>query len=262
MIMTAPRRLATFLLALVVIAGVLVLASCVSDPDRDRNHNRPRPQYTGGIWRYQPAALGTTRRPWSPGSGVAHRLPITVAQSGDSIISAGYLPAEQRTASLVRAGLPGDWSLVDESRGGQRLIGGNAHNLVDDWPGILAESHAKIIYVEIGTDDLYGSSDADWEAAYRQIADQATAAGVRIVPCLLTPLVLSKRDLYLREPQRERFNAWLVQAFGEEGVVDLPAVLAAPGSVELDSIYDDGDGMHLDAAGVAVMAAAILAKIR
>lgn len=239
-----------------LVAVMLLMAECERQKPEPYNPSR-----TGTIWRL-------AGRP-APSSIVRKNHGGTYYTSGDSIMAATYLPIEQRTALLLAAkvcgalcGQPGQPDVRDVSRGGQRLIDGDGHNLIDDWAGELASvPHPTTIVLLIGTDDLYGSPSADWEAAYLQLRDQALASGTRLMPCLITPLVQNERMLYLREAQREDLNAWLRRAFGPGNYVDTEAVLATPGGIGLNPIYDSGDGMHLTAAGVAVLANAIYDRI-
>jgi hypothetical protein len=256
-------------LAIVLAALMLLASSCISDPDRDRRRPDPgyNPDRNGGLWLNHPAALGVSRRPLPAPSVVVHAgHGGTYGTSGDSTMSDTYLPPEQRAPYLLArrvcgavCGTAGNGDVIDVSRGGQRLIDGVDHNLVDDWPGILAARSWTTIFVLIGTDDLYGSPSADWEAAYLQIYNQAAAAGARVVPCLILPLVQNKRQLYLREPQREELNRWIRTTF--PSYVDTEAALAEPGGIGLSPAYDSGDGMHLNAAGVVVLANALYARI-
>lgn len=253
MIILGRHRLAP----LVALLAVLVLLfGAMADCQRD-DRRKPSPPYNpdrnGGLWLRD--VRGVIPVP-SGGPVMKHRAPPTgiYGTAGDSTMAGTYLPAEQRTPYLLGQSLPAPASVVDVSRGGQRLIDGDAHNLADDWPGILAERPWYAIFVLVGTDDLYGSPSADWKAAYARMRDQATEKGVQLVPCLILPLVQAKRDLYLREPQREELNHWLRVTFADTGYVDTEAALAMPGSVGLNPIYDNGDGMHLNAAGAAVLA--------
>lgn len=181
-----------------------------------------------------------------------------VAISGDSIVAESNLAVGDRLVTKLTGLEAGTATVVDRSRGGQRLIDGtDPVNLIDDWAPLLAtHPNPTVVFVEVGTDDLYGSPDAGWEAAYTQLDAQAQARGVLLVPMLLTPLNDAANNHYLREPQRGRFNAWLLAHFGAARVLNTPAVLATANG-QLNPLYDFGDGMHLNPAGVDVLANAM-----
>lgn len=212
-------------------------------------------------------AAGQLGPPPGPGHPVRHNTYQHVyALAGDSIFGSAYLPVQDRMvtqlAGVFAAAEVGDAHpsvVTDHAVGGQRLVGGASNNLIDLWPGILSSSpRPTTIPVEIGTNDLFGSSDQQFEAAYLQLASQAAAAGVTILPCLITPL--RQATFGAREPQLERLNAWLVATFGADFVVDLWTPLLQPGTHDLAAAFDSGDGMHPNAAGVAVMARAVYAR--
>jgi hypothetical protein len=201
---------------------------------------------------------------------VLHRPTLNAVDviAGDSIVAEGNLPAGDRLTTILPAlvcgtscGQPGAPQIVDMTTGGQ-LISGGQPSLTWQFPAILGHVPTPTTIVsDVGMDDLYGTPDSTFFATYAALDIRAGSVGVRLMPCLVTPLVLSKNGLTLREAQRERFNNWLISYFGAANVVDTQAALGLPGSVEMNPAYDFGDGMHLNAAGVRVLASAIAAKL-
>lgn len=257
------QRLVLFL-ALFTLA-VLTLGLMADCDKGDSGPGSYNPKPGDNVWRLAPAAAVAVRPAPSAFTGKT-ALPTygrVVAISGDSIVAEGNLAVPDRLITKLTGLEGGAATVVDRTRGGQRLVDGtDPINLIDDWPGLLATHPSPtVVMVEVGTDDLYGSPDADWEAAYTQLDAQAQARGVLLVPMLLTPLNDAANNHYLREPQRNRFNAWLKSHFGVTRVVDTPAVLALANG-QLNPAYDFGDGMHLNAAGVAVLADAMAAHLR
>lgn len=214
--------------------------------------------------------LGAAARPGQPVPGPVTKHPFkqhVVALAGDSIFATTYLPVPDRLVTRLttlvcgsRCGQPLEGVVTDHAVGGSRLVGGTSNNLIDLWPSILTSTpRPTTIPVEIGTNDLFGTTDAQFEAAYLQLASQAAAAGEVILPCLITPLNTSAFGA--REAQLERLNTWLLGTFGAPFVVDLWTPLLAPGTHDLAAQYDSGDGMHPNAAGVDVMAHAVYARL-
>jgi lysophospholipase L1-like esterase len=265
-VLYAKQRIVIFLALFTVTILMLGLAA---ECDRGSGGDGYDPNSGDHMWRraaVATVAAGTAPLRGTPGPIARHHSPphnAVIAVSGDSIVAEGNLPVVDRLVTKLGAlEQAGGNTVVDRTRGGQRLIDGtDPINLVDDWPGLLISQPApKIVVTEVGMDDLYGSPDDAWEAAYAQLDSQAMAAGVLLVPCLITPLNDAVGGHDLREPQRGRLNAWLLSYFGAARVVNTQTALAGANG-QLDPAYDLGDGMHLNAAGVVVLAGAISARL-
>jgi lysophospholipase L1-like esterase len=96
--------------------------------------------------------------------------------------------------------------------------------------------------------------------AYRQLISRARSAGVKIYGGTLLPFEGAASGYFApdKEPVRQAVNAWLRESGELDGVVDFDAALrdpARPGRLRPE--YDDGDHLHLNAAGHRAMGEAV-----
>jgi lysophospholipase L1-like esterase len=96
--------------------------------------------------------------------------------------------------------------------------------------------------------------------AYRQLIARARSAGVKIYGGTLLPFEGAASGYFApdKEPVRQAVNVWIRESGELDGVVDFDAALrdpARPGRLRPE--YDDGDHLHLNAAGHRAMGEAV-----
>jgi lysophospholipase L1-like esterase len=102
------------------------------------------------------------------------------------------------------------------------------------------------VVVEIGRNDLSHATDTDLESAYKTLANDAAAAGVRVIVGTIPPAGQAYQWFNWTELQRQRINQWIRSTFGAD-VADFEAVLLAPNSGSPGYMwggYDSGDHVH------------------
>lgn len=207
---------------------------------------------------------------------------------GDSVVAGGYLAARDRLRARLAdrlcgalCGQPGQARVFQVACGGMRLVTGSAAtglscsagpvqpSLVSMWPYILAaDPRPTTIVLHIGLNDMGGVADAVFTTAYRQLVDQAEAAGIAVIPALMSPVNAdlgqvngAYQQLWV---QRYWVNLWLLQTY--PGAARWDQVIAVPGGLDLDRWYEHcggcvpgapGDGIHPNPFGVLRLADAI-----
>jgi lysophospholipase L1-like esterase len=231
------------LLAIVAVIGLLVaLFGCAAAPVDASAALRGGRQPTIGV-----SATASVHR--------SHRL----VMAGDSITKGGLVDAGDRLDVRLGYRLFGSlrpeqygWTIYNQGVGGQQLLD-QPTDLLNSWPALIEPMSAgDIIFVRIGTNDLFDyQGDAAWTAAYDSIVTQAQAKGIHVLIGEIIPLGAS---FSAHEDLRAQLNLWIQQHFGDSIVVHDSAVLHAPSSVALDPVYSLPDGIHPNAYGYMRMA--------
>src|SRR5262249_52981160 len=100
----------------------------------------------------------------------------------------------------------------------------------------------------------------DLIGAYGQLIARANAAGVKIYGGTLLPFEGAASGYFApdKETVRQAVNAWIRASRDLDGVVDFDAAVRDPGRpARLRPEYDDGDHLHLNAAGQRAMGEAV-----
>jgi lysophospholipase L1-like esterase len=187
---------------------------------------------------------GPISRPW-PGvlsarlAGQDRKVPVTVVNagiSGNRLLRADYGPSGVRRFEQDALRRPGvRWVIVLE--GVNDL--GFAGSVEADAPRVTAE---------------------ELVAGYRQLIGKARAARVKIYGGTLLPFEGAASGYFTpdKEPVRQAVNAWIRTSGAFDGIVDFDAAVRDPDRPgRLRPEYDDGDHLHLSAAGHRAMGEAV-----
>ena len=168
-----------------------------------------------------------------------------------------------QTVSVVNLGISGNqvnMPLLGDSgvnRFGRDVLGLTGVTHVIIWEGIN----------DIGLPPLFGfptTTAAAVQAGLQQIADEARAAGLKVIGCTLTPsggFFLPTYQPPAADAIRNEVNDWIRTSGAFDVVVDLDAVVrdpAAPAFI-LGSITPDG--LHFTDEGYGIVAAEIFANL-
>lgn len=185
----------------------------------------------------------------------------TVVAVGDSITDLGGSPADSddrwpdylahRTSlAVVDAGISGNWVTQDQGNGGPSLQHRWQHDVLG-VPGVRTVIDAD------GINDLRGGvSAADLESAQQALVTLAHAAGLRILLSTITPCSGASLCTSAFETQRQAYNSWVrAGSSGADGLADFDAAVGA--GPALAGMYDSGDHIHPDAAGMLALAGVV-----
>jgi lysophospholipase L1-like esterase len=129
----------------------------------------------------------------------------------------------------------------------------------------LTQSGAKYVLIFEGVNDIGGAStDSSTQtrvgdqliAAYKQIAADAKAAGMKVFGATITPFGGSGQSYSnpTREATRQRVNSWIMSSGGVlDAGVDFSKIVEGT-SGQLASKYDSGDHLHMNPAGYQAIA--------
>lgn len=168
-----------------------------------------------------------------------------------------------KTLSVVDEGISGNRILSDAGTFGVSALARLQRDVLSQ-PGatdvIMVEGINDIGNSDIGTGPHVTAKDL--EAGYRQIIDQAHAAGLRIYGGTLTPFKGAAYWSQEGERTRQKVNRWILTSGAFDGVVDFAAATANPDNPKVFAPqYDSGDHLHPNDAGYAAMADAINLKM-
>ncbi|HEX7817451.1 SGNH/GDSL hydrolase family protein [Dyella sp.] len=224
-----------------------------------------------------------TSTSWYVLSGVdaVSTVPGTVVAFGDSITD-GYntpkgayarwpdflarrLAASNMPMAVVDAGISGNRVLnrVHGDASGVSALDRFAHDALEQ-PGVGA-----VILME-GINDIGNNAGPDGKPltshalieAYRQIIRQAHAHGVRILGGTILPDEGAGYYSRAGEAIRVACNQWIRESGAFDGVVDFDSAIRDPSHPgRMRSVYDSGDHLHPNAAGMQAMANAIDLKL-
>ena len=189
------------------------------------------------------------------GSGlIPHPWPAVLAERLDRQGGPG-------TVRVVNAGISGNRLLRDDfGASGVRRFEGDA----------LRQRAVRWVIVLEGINDLGYAGSLEPEAprvtaeeligGYRQLIARARAAGVKIYGGTLLPFEGAGSGYFAsdKELERQAVNTWIRGSGELDGVVDFDAAVrdpARPGRLRPE--YDDGDHLHLNAAGQRAMGEAV-----
>jgi lysophospholipase L1-like esterase len=200
--------------------------------------------------------------------------PVVVA-FGDSLTEGGpsirHPWPEVLAERLARSG-PAAPRVVNAGISGNRLLRDDVgtSGLRRFERDALRRPGVRWVIVFEGINDLGFAGSVDPEAprvtaeeligAYRQLIARARSAGVKLYGGTLLPFEGAASGYFApdKELVRQAVNAWIRSSGELDGVVDFDAALRDPGRPgRLRPEYDDGDHLHLNAAGHRAMGEAV-----
>ncbi|MFI9645009.1 SGNH/GDSL hydrolase family protein [Streptomyces sp. NPDC052040] len=161
------------------------------------------------------------------------------------------LPAERRPG-ILNAGISGNRLLRDG-------VGPSALKRLD--ADVFSRTGVRTLIVFEGVNDLKGTppqtDPGAFVRAYRRIVKEAHAHGIRVIGATLTPFGGHSAWTPAREGLRHAVNAQ-IRSGVFDAVADFDAAVRDPGRPDrIRPVYDSGDHLHLDDAGMAALAAAV-----
>ncbi|WP_410873330.1 GDSL-type esterase/lipase family protein [Nocardia sp. A7] len=202
---------------------------------------------------------------------VSEQPPIAVAFGDSWFEGVGTtLSANRRSVDVLNARLSQGW-VVNNGIAGNRLtaeeIGESGVRRFDS--DALRVPGVTDILLNFGINDLIlgamgGQPSATTEeliAGFTDLADRAHAAGLRIHAATIGPYagcVFPGLPLLETQPTRHAVNEWLRTTDLFDSIFDVDLAVADPHRPDyIRPEFDSGDGMHLNDAGAAAMAATI-----
>ncbi len=202
---------------------------------------------------------------------VTEQPPIAVAFGDSWFEGVGTtLSANRRSVDVLNARLSRGW-VVNNGIAGNRLtaeeIGESGLRRFDS--DALRVPGVTDILLNFGINDLIlgamgGQPPATTEeliAAFTDLADRAHAAGLRIHAATVGPYagcVFPGMPLLETQPTRHAVNEWLRTTHLFDSIFDVDRAVADPHRPDhIRPEFDSGDGMHLNDAGAAAMAATV-----
>lgn len=187
----------------------------------------------------------------------------SVVVAGDSIADLGgspvdadarwpdYLARRTPTLAVVNQGISGNWVTADQGTNG-------SPSLTSRWSrDVLAQPGVRTVIDADGINDLRGGVSAlALESAQTSLVASAHNAGVRVALATITPCAGASNCGAAFESQRQAYNAWVRSgASGADSVADFDAAVSS--GAALAGMYDSGDHLHPNAAGMLALAGAI-----
>lgn len=220
------------------------------------------------------AGVGIARYVSSMGARV-QGSPVVVA-FGDSLTEGSALVSHPWPAVLAerldRQAGPGAVRVVNAGISGNRLLRDDfgASGVRRFERDALRQPGVRWVIVLEGINDLGYAGSVEPQAprvtaeeligGYRQLIARARAAGVKIYGGTLLPFEGASSGYFAadKELQRQAVNAWIRGSGELDGVVDFDAAVRDPGRpARLRPEHDDGDHLHLNAAGQRAMGEAV-----
>jgi lysophospholipase L1-like esterase len=154
-------------------------------------------------------------------------------------------------------------AVVNQGIGGNAVVaGGLGPTASERFPrDVLNQSGARWVIVLEGVNDI-GCTNGDISNAlihaYQRFVTEAHASGLLVYGVPILPFGGSQYDSPLHEGVRQTANAWIRTPGRFDAVIDLETIVRDPNAPNrLLPAFDSGDHLHLNAAGLRVMAEAI-----
>lgn len=186
----------------------------------------------------------------------------TVVAAGDSITDLASITTDsddrwtdylgRRTPlAVVNAGISGNEVTASLGAAGGPSLQSRWQHDVLDVPGIRTVIDAE------GINDLRaGVSASSLESAQASLVASAHTAGLGIVLTTITPCASASLCTSSFETQRQAYNTWVKSgSSGADAIADFDTSIA--NSAALAPLFDGGDHLHPDAAGMLAMAGAV-----
>ncbi|NUS86574.1 MAG: SGNH/GDSL hydrolase family protein [Streptomyces sp.] len=226
------------------------------------------------------AAFTATTSSWYYVTGVdvfSPRTPGSVVTLGDSITDGSGSTASanrrwpDRLAARLRELPPGrQLGVLNAGISGNRVLldgtGPSALSRLD--ADVFSRGNVRALIVMEGINDIKGNPNqtdpAAFADAYRRIAEQAHARGIRVIGGTITPYGGNGGYTEARESVRQAVNDFVRNSGTFDAVVDFDAVVRDPADPHrILPAYDTGDHLHFNDAGLQAVADAVdLAELR
>lgn len=197
--------------------------------------------------------------------------PIAVAFGDSWFEGVGTtLSANRRSVDVLNSRLTRGW-VVNNGIAGNRLT---AEQIGESGLGRFDSDALRVpgvtdVLVNFGINDLIlgamggqpSATAAELIAGFTELADRAHAAGLRVHAATIGPYagcVYPGMPLLETQPTRHAVNEWLRTTEVFDSVFDVDRAVADPWRPDyIRPEFDSGDGMHLNDAGAAAMAATV-----
>lgn len=189
---------------------------------------------------------------------------------GDSIAASTNITFPDRDGFTKRVsnllagahyGEPGFGQVVNISVGGTRLVTLNGQvGWQENWAAkvLNAVPRPTTVLLTLGINDMGLSSDAVIQAAYLDVYNRTTAAGIKMIVATMSAVNNRLASYNAVQSQRYWINLWLVATFPIIARFDWATKV--PSNETLDYAYDDGSGIHLNRLGLISIADAVPVK--
>jgi lysophospholipase L1-like esterase len=194
---------------------------------------------------------------------------------GDSITHHGHW-SEPLRRSLYES-YPGRIAVFETGISGNRLIAG-------DPGGTLERGHSGMIRIKndvltlnglthvivaLGSNDIGypGNKEGvpddempsldDFSRALKKITEELRASGVFVIGAAIAPRIWRGGKEETRDKLRLAFNDWILHSGNFDAVLDFSSRIASKDGLRLMPQFDSGDGIHINAAGGALLAASV-----
>ncbi|MBP2321895.1 lysophospholipase L1-like esterase [Kibdelosporangium banguiense] len=170
-------------------------------------------------------------------------------------VLADRLKTSQRRLGVLNAGISGNRLLLDGTD-----FGRNALARLDE--DVLSLGGVRTLIVFEGVNDIqqtpHQTDPQQIISAYRQIAAQARARGIRVLGATITPFKGWRSWTEELEVTRQAVNTFVRTGGAFDGVIDFDAVVRDPQDPQrIKPEYDTGDHLHPGDAGLRAMGEAV-----
>lgn len=174
--------------------------------------------------------------------------------SQDEVPRYGVLNQGISANRVVTDRYPGDG--VSTDTGGVSAL----HRLDRD---VLAQTSARTVVVFQGVNDVrWGTTADEVVAGLREIAARGHERGLRVLVATIVPCEGEARCTPAADAQRVAVNEWIRGDEDFDGVLDFDVVLRDPDRpARLLPVYDSGDHLHPNEAGLAALAESVDLKL-
>jgi lysophospholipase L1-like esterase len=151
-------------------------------------------------------------------------------------------------------------AVINMGIGGNGLFGGLGPSAQARFDrDVLGQSGVAWLIVFEGVNDIGAdASAASITNAYAQFVDKAHARNMRAYGATITPFGRHRYYTAAHEAARQAVNTWIRTSGKFDAVIDFDAAVRNPVTLtNLLSIYDTGDGLHLNPTGYRAMANSI-----
>jgi lysophospholipase L1-like esterase len=182
-----------------------------------------------------------------------------IVTAGDSIVMGAGAPVGQSWPDQLLALSNGAATVSNVGHGGSCLVYtgcGYRPTLLETFDSEVLAQHPQATIVSIGRNELCHSTTDQIIDGYLRLRGRARNAGVQFYIGTITPA--GANWPWPCEDQRKEVNARLRQM---PNVIDFEGLIDNPRGA-LPWKYDSGDGLHLNAAGYAVLAQAAWAAVQ
>jgi lysophospholipase L1-like esterase len=199
-----------------------------------------------------------------PDAGVVVAIGDSITDGTASTIDTNHRWPDHLARRLAGAGLR--MAVLNAGIGGNRVLAeGNGPSALSRFDrDVIAQPGVTHAIVLEGINDIGQARQqpspgaAELIAAHRQLIERAHAHGIRIYGATLTPFEGAAYWTAEGEAKRQALNEWIRSGGAYDGMFDFDAAVRNPDrAMQLQTRYDSGDHLHLNAAGYQAVAGAI-----